>query len=97
VRLDADILLEIWDTDTGVDASTVVIKVDGLTAWTGDLQQSGFVVTKTVFTGGIRYLINPDVDFKPTVAIEVEVAADDLETSPNSMLEQRTFCTGAWF
>jgi len=94
---DTNIMLEVWDTDTGVDAATVVIKVNSVVAWTGDAQQTGFAVTKTVLAGGgIRYEINPDSDFHPTERVLLEVAADDLEAAPNSMSERREFCIGAW-
>lgn len=96
VRLDSNILLEVWDMGTGVDASTVVINVNEVVAWTGDAQQTGFAVTKTVLANRIRYEINPDSNFKPTEFVRVDVTADDLEASPNSMSEQRVFCTGAW-
>lgn len=93
---DTKVLLEVWDMGTGVDASTVVIRVNDATAWTGDAQQTGFAVSKTVLTNRIRYEIDPDSDFLPSEGVRIEVAADDLETTPNSMLEQRTFCIGAW-
>jgi hypothetical protein len=97
VRVDLSIILELWDTDTGVDQSSVVIKVDDVTAWTGDAQQSGFTVTKAALTGGgVRYEINPDSDFRPNQVVSLAVYAEDLETTPNVLDEQIEFSTGAW-
>lgn len=96
VPTDTNITLELWDFETGVDAASVVIKVDGVPAWTGDAQQAGFSVTKTVLSGGIRYEINPDANFKVTAGTLLEVEAADLESTPNAMSERLTFCTGAW-
>lgn len=97
VRIGTNIVLEVWDTDTGVDASSVVITVNGVVAWTGDAQQTGFTVTKTVIPGGgIQYDINPDSDLPYYAAVMVRVEADDLETTPNSMDERVSFFTGAW-
>lgn len=97
VLANSNILLEIWDTDTGVDLSSVVITINGVVAWAGDTQQTGFIVTKAVIpVGGIRYDINPDSDFPYSSMVVVLVEADDLETTPNSMREQCEFFTGAW-
>lgn len=97
VIVSSNIVLEILDKGSGVDASTVVIMVGGKVAWTGDAQQTGFVVTKTVLPGGgLRYSINPDTNFPPGSPVEVDVYAEDLAAAPNVMSARRTFHTGAW-
>lgn len=96
-RLNTNIVLEVWDTGTGVNASSVVIKINGVVAWTGDAQQTGFVVSKTVLKGGgLRYDINPNTNFKTNEVVGVEVYAEDLETVPNTVTASGEFSTGAW-
>ena len=97
VRVDLSIILELWDTDTGVDLSSVVIKVNSVTAWTGDAQQTGFTVTKTPMTGGgVRYEIDPDSDLNDNSVQVLDVYAEDLETIPNVLDTRVEFHTGAW-
>lgn len=96
VRIDTAIILELRDTDTGVESNSVVIKVDGPTAWTGDTQQTGFTVTKVPLTDGIRYEIVPDADLPDNALVLIEVYAEDNETTPNVLDTQVTFHTGAW-
>lgn len=96
VGLSSNVIVEIFDTGKGVDESSVVIKVDGVVAWTGDTQQSGFTVTKRALLGGFQYEINPDSNFKPSTQMAIEVYAEDLATTPNSVSRQLEFSTGAW-
>lgn len=93
VAVDANVVLEIIDLGSGVDASTVVLTVDGATAWTGDAQQAGFVVTKLAITNGFRYTINPDVDFDEWKWIVVHVYAADNAPIPNILDQSYQFKT----
>lgn len=72
----ANIVLEILDAGFGVDEASVVLKVNGSTAWTGDAQQAGFAVAKTPISGGFRYTINPDASL-PLGTTTVDVYAED--------------------
>ena len=74
---DGNIVLDILDDDSSVNAASVVIKVNGETAWQGDTQQQGFVVTKTSVSLGLRYEINPNKFLPPGVTL-VEVYAEDI-------------------
>jgi hypothetical protein len=97
VRVASNVIVEVWDTGTGVKVSSVVIKVNGVVAWTGDAQQTGFAVTKTVLKGGgLRYDVNPNTNFKPNEVVGVEVYVEDLETPANTVTASREFSTGAW-
>lgn len=74
---DGSIQLDILDDGTGVNDASVVIKVNSVTAWTGDAQQAGFTVVKSVVALGFRYVITPD-SFLPSGTTTVEVYAEDL-------------------
>jgi len=78
VLLNANVVLEIVDDDSGVNASTVEITVAGVVAWSGDAQQAGFSVTKSTVSGGFRYVIDPDVLFSSFQLVEVGVYAEDV-------------------
>jgi hypothetical protein len=94
VAASANVVLEIVDLGgLGVDAASVILTVGGSIAWTGDAQQAGFAVTKSVVTDGFRYEINPDTDFAELTAISVRVQADDLAASPNSVDTTYSFTT----
>jgi hypothetical protein len=88
---DVNIILEIIDDDSGVDESTVVLTVEGSTAWTGDAQQPGFAVTKTPVTNGFRYEINPDSDFSYEQVVDIGVDAYDLAGTPNQLSTSYNF------
>jgi hypothetical protein len=81
VEVDHNVTLEILDDGAGVDAESVVIDVDGSTAWSGDAQQAGFAVTKTPISGGFEYVINPDSDFAWNDTILIEVYAEDIASN----------------
>lgn len=91
VAKDTNIVVEVVDDGFGVDAATVVIQVEGVPAWSGDAQQSGFAVTKTVISGGYRYTINPDSDFAYDQVVDIEVDADDSAVPPNSLNDTYNF------
>jgi hypothetical protein len=80
---DVEIALEIVDVGSGVDAASVVLKVKGVTAWTGDAQQPGFSVTKSVIADGFRYVIERDALFDYADNVVVGVYAADLAGTPN--------------
>jgi len=97
VLVGANLTIEIVDNGT-VDDSTVDIQLKrGAAAWesvwTGDAQQSGYAVTKSMITGGYRYVVNPDVDLPYEETIQVRVQADDMAGTPNSMDETYSFET----
>lgn len=82
-----DVVLEVMDLVTGVDAASVIISVGGSVAWSGDAQQAGFTVVKLaltdVITGatGFRYTIDPDTDFSSSETVAVHVFAQDAYTN----------------
>ena len=93
VERDVDIALEIIDTAAGVDESTVVLKVQGVTAWTGDAAQPGFTVTKSAVTDGFRYVIDPDTLLPSYTVITIGVYAEDLASTPNVLDTSYPFTT----
>lgn len=72
-----NVVLEVVDNEGNLDASTVVLKINGTTVWSGDAQQGGFTVTKTGVTNGFEYDIDPPTDFADG-PVTVEVYAEDL-------------------
>jgi phage tail-like protein len=96
VPINSNVTLEVVDVGYGVDVSSVVIRVNGVLAWTGDFQQPGFAVTKSVVSGGFRYIINPDVDFGEGSSPVIAVQAADLAPAPNSLNTSYSFeCVNA--
>jgi hypothetical protein len=75
VPVDTNIVLELVDA-AGINAASVILKVNGTAAWQADAQQPGFSVTKTPIAGGFRYTINPDADL-PEAPITIAVYAAD--------------------
>lgn len=84
VVVDTNIDLEVVDDFSGVDDSTVIITINGTIAWTGDAQQPGFSITKSVASpNGYKYEINPDAVFNAGSFVTVEVYAEDFQTVPS--------------
>lgn len=65
---DAALKIEVTEEVNGIDAASVIIKVNDVVAWSGDAQQTGFAVTKYVITdalyNGFGYDIVPDADLE---------------------------------
>ena len=93
VAVDTNILLDIIDTGTALDEASIKITVNGTVAWENDVQQAGFVVTKTPVTNGFRYEVNPDVDLPYQPVNTVEVYAEDDAPLPNVLDTSYTFDT----
>lgn len=74
-----NLYLEIVDRNDNLDASTVEIWLQGDLVWTGDAQQSGFVVTKTAIDLGFSYEINPDSDLDDGREYSARAYAEDTE------------------
>lgn len=97
VAVDTNLTIEVVD-DGGVDAGSVDIQLKrGAAAWepvwTGDAQQSGYAVTKSVISNGFQYVVNPDTNLPYEETIQVRVQADDNASTPNSMDETYSFTT----
>lgn len=98
VALDADVLLEVIDAETGVNPDSVVIQLDRgdgtfVDMWRNDAPQPGYVVTRTTIPDGFRYWIDPVADFDPDQSCRVRATAYDLATVPNFMEEVYDFQT----
>jgi hypothetical protein len=78
VSSSTSVYLEIVDDLYGIDASSVVLTVGGVTAWTGDAQQPGFTVNKTVISANrYSYDITPDAGFSYDSVITIGVYAEN--------------------
>lgn len=84
--------LEITDADADLTAASVVIKHNGLVAWSGDAAQPGFSVTKTVITNGFSYSVLPDI--LPERGSKVSINIYAVDTASNSVVEDYTFEIG---
>lgn len=74
-----EVNITVVDTGSGVDASTVVITVAGVVAWSGDTYQPGFEgSTKTTVSGGFAYVIQHVTPFLVSTAVTVEIVCDDI-------------------
>lgn len=85
VAVDTNVSLDIIDTDSGVNAGSVILKVNGVNAWHSDTQQVGFSVTKTPIANGYNYAINPDADFDSYDDVVIGVYAQDIAPLPNTL------------
>lgn len=77
VNLASNVVLEVVTTGVSVNEGSVIIKVAGVTAYSGGAQQSGFTVGKLAILGGFRYTVNPDTDFPSFTPVQIEVYAED--------------------
>lgn len=83
------IVLEVVDYKSGVAASTVIITVGGVVAWTSNAQQNGWAVLKEtvsygVGTGGFRYTLSNPSGI-PIGPVNVRVQASDSYSPPLSL------------
>jgi len=83
--------LEIVDAVNGIDHSSVVLKVNSVTCWSGDAQQGLFSVTKATVADGYSYDINPDAKFDIGSTVTIGVYAEDLSLVPNILDTSYTF------
>ncbi len=83
VPVNTDIVLHILDDITGVDQSTIVMKVEGA------------IVTPIITGNPSAYTLtyNPPVDFGYSQVVNIEVIAKDLCMWPNTMQETYNFTT----
>ena len=99
VALNSTVTFDIIDLKHSIDQSSVIIQINRYstiweTIWTGDTQQPGFSVTKTVLSSNqVRYVIDPVANFVKNQTVQIRVQADDTATSPNSMDETYDFET----
>lgn len=94
VAIDQNLVLEIVDTGAGLDPSSVVLKVNGATAWENDAQKPGFVVAKDPVVDGWKYTINPDALLPEGLPTTIAVYARDASPFPNVLDTSYFFTTG---
>ena len=86
VNIASNVLFDLVDVGvvkSGIDAASVIIQMKiGAAAWdlvwTGEAQQPGYSVTRTLITDGHHYDINPTLLFPQDTIVQVRVQADDL-------------------
>jgi hypothetical protein len=80
VPLSTDIWLEVADSDSAIDGYSIIVTIDGQTAWQHDAYQAGFSATRWSISDGYRFLINPNCDFE-TRDVTVGVYAEDVDSN----------------
>lgn len=98
VALDADVILEVIDDDTGVEPNSLLIELDRgdgswIEVWKNDAPQPGYPGTRTTLPDGYRYWVEHTVPFAPATTHRVRVTASDLATVPNSSVTIYDFQT----
>jgi hypothetical protein len=92
IPVDQDVSTDVVDDTTGIDALSVILTVEGVTAWQNDTQQGAFVVTKTVLANGFNYSI-AHPDFAEYHTVTIGVYAEDNATVPNALTTSYSFRT----
>lgn len=92
VLLDAPVVFEVTDTESGVDTASVVVTVNGVVAWTGGAAAGGWIGVVETIADGYRYTLTPPADWDRDALISVDVLAEDL--AENSATSAWTFHTG---
>lgn len=59
VGVTQNLILEILDPESGINAGVTVLTVGGVIAWQSSANQNSFITTVTAISGGFRYEINP--------------------------------------
>lgn len=93
VALDANVLFDVVDPDTGINELSVIIYVNGVIAWENNAQKPGFTVTKTPIGGGFRYEVDPFADFDSFTLIPVRVIAANQAPLPIAVDTSYSFRT----
>jgi hypothetical protein len=96
IAIDSNVYLELVD-ENGIDPGSVVIQINGVTAWQNQAQQNGFTVAKAPVVGppaGWSYDIDPPSDFSEGLSQSVRVYARDVAPLPNTLDTTYTFTTG---
>jgi len=87
------VTLDILDDGSGVDESSVILRVQGVDAYKNSTEQSGFTVVRTTLTNGFRYSIDADIDFPVETEIEIYIYAQDQAPLPNVLETTYSFTT----
>ena len=81
VVLNSNVLLDVLDTESGVDETTVWITFNNgsgeIDVFKNSVQQAGYIVTETGIANGYNYTINPNLNFLRNETITVRVRATD--------------------
>lgn len=98
VSVNTDVDFRIFDTESAIDQSTVVIQLKRgsnpwETVWQNDTEQlPGYAVTKTEYSSTeIGYTINPEVVFDNGQTVQIRVQADDQAVPANSLDDTYSF------
>lgn len=96
-ELDVDagrrVFLDIVDRETGVNAASIWVKLNGLFAWTGGAPGAGFATTQTIVPDGFRFEITPPGAQLPTGSNTIEVYALNNAENPNILNTSYAFST----
>lgn len=92
VSIETQVVLEVIDLDPGVNASSVIIRIDGTIAWQSGSVQNGFTGSSVPVTDGFRYTLKSPTDL-PVGLITVQVYAEDSAGLPNVLDTSYSFTT----
>jgi hypothetical protein len=70
---------DLLDVDGNLNESTVVITINGTIAYTGSLQQLGFLVTRTVVANGYHYSVKPITPFGYLSIVSITASCSDTD------------------
>ena len=87
----SDIILEVVDGGTGLDATSVEIYLQEVLVWQSEAAQNGYTVTRTPVTGGHQYTVEPGSALSVGSGVAVHVIADD--GSSDMLYESFAFVT----
>jgi len=95
VSIHSTIALDLIDLKTGVDASSVIIRMGSDVAWRNNAPESGFSLSsKIAIPGGYRYVICPDMPLPSITLITLSVEAEDhAYPTPHSLNASYSFTT----
>jgi len=91
VSVEASLIVDLTDEESDIDASTVIITVDGTIVWTNDAEANGWTGVKSVIATGYSYLLTPPIFFSGESTIVWSVYAEDGDS--NSLSDSWTFVT----
>jgi hypothetical protein len=80
IPLSTNISYEIADNDSAIDGYSIVLTINGQTAYQYESQQSGFTVSRWSLSDGYRFLIDPDCDFD-SGTITIDAYAIDMDSN----------------
>ncbi len=93
VALDSYVSFSVLDDDSGINETSIWIRIADGYAWLSGSVQPGFSVVETAVANGFCYSIHRLLNFPPLTSILVEVYVEDQAFVPNALLALWNFRT----